>query len=407
MMMMVKVAWKNIWRRPARSLLVITAITLGVWAGIFTMGFYSGLNGRRMQDKIENRLGHLQIHPRQVVDESDPLAVLQDWLVLKHLLDSLPQIKAWSARTSVPGTLSTAHGASIVTLVAVDPAQEQHVTAIHAQVRQGTYFETSRKIPLLVGEKLAHKLHLEVDKSGVLDFQYPESAFQSLKGKVTGIYKTNDSRFDQQFVFTTREALAAQEILSPGQVQEVCILLHHEEDLPPVKKQLAAAAGAGAMVRDWKEVAPELSYIHDYMQLSMSIFMAVVMIAVGFVIINTLLMAVLERSRELKMLQSIGMNRKRVFLLVQLETLFIALAGGPLGALLGWLTIRYWGRAGIHVPSLEEGLSAYGISSSIYPVLNPQYYFLISAGIVIIALLAAVYPSLRAVRGSLTTGMQR
>jgi ABC-type lipoprotein release transport system permease subunit len=406
MKMLIKVAWLNIWRRPARSLLVISAIALGAWAGIFTMGFYSGLNGRRVQDKIENRLGHLQIHPAGWVDESNPQAELRNWQALQHLLDSLPEIKAWSARTLIPGTVSTPHGSSIITLVAIDPEKEQNVTAIHRQVTSGDYFTGIPKTPLLIGAKLAQKLHLDVGKSTVLDFQYPQSAFQSVKAKVTGVYKTNDSRFDQQYVFTTRKALIAQDILTASGVQEVCILLHHQEDAALVKQRLTPAA-TGALVRDWKEVAPELSYIHDYMQLSMSIFMAVVMIAVGFVIINTLLMAVLERSRELKMLQSVGMSRQKIFLMVELETLFIALAGGPLGALLGWLTVSHFNRAGIHVASLETGLSAFGISSSIYPVLENRYYFLISAGIAGVALLAAVYPALRAVRGTTAVGLQR
>jgi putative ABC transport system permease protein len=93
--------------------------------------------------------------------------------------------------------------------------------------------------------------------------------------------------------------------------------------------------------------------------------------------------------------------------MVELETLFIALAGGPLGALLGWLTVSHFNHAGIHVASLETGLSAFGISSSIYPVLENRYYFLISAGIAGVALLAAVYPALRAVRGSTAAGLQR
>jgi ABC-type lipoprotein release transport system permease subunit len=231
----------------------------------------------------------------------------------------------------------------------------------------------------------------------VLDFQYPAGVFQSLKAKVVGIYKTNDSRFDAQQVYVPRQAMEQAGVLQAQDVQEIGVLLHQGEEAPQVRDRLRAAFPK-AFVRDWQEVAPELSYIHNYLQLSMSIFMAVVMIAVGFVIANTALMVVLERGGELRMLRAVGMHARRVFWMVQLETLLLALVAGPIGALLGWLTVTHFGNVGIHVKSLEVGLTAYGLSSSIHPALQGRYYFLISAGIMLTALLAAAYPAWRAAR---------
>lgn len=131
----------------------------------------------------------------------------------------------------------------------------------------------------------------------------------------------------------------------------------------------------------------------NMMDLMMYIVMIIIVIALVFSIVNTMLMAVLERTRELGMLRAIGMNKPRVFSMIVWEMLFLTMVGTPLGLLLSWLTVDYFEDAGINLAAFAEGLSEYGLSTVIYPTLPPVYYFNIALLIAVAALLSALYPA--------------
>jgi putative ABC transport system permease protein len=151
-------------------------------------------------------------------------------------------------------------------------------------------------------------------------------------------------------------------------------------------------------VRTWDEVSPELGYANELMTIALSIFILIIILAMSFGIINTMLMAVLERKRELGMLLSVGMNKRKVFSMILSETLFISLIGGPSGLLGAWLTITHYGKKGIDLSSFGKGLDSLGIGSTIYTRLDNHLYFTIAIIVILTTVLASVYPSIRALR---------
>lgn len=151
-------------------------------------------------------------------------------------------------------------------------------------------------------------------------------------------------------------------------------------------------------VKTWDELSPELGYANELMSIALSIFILIIILAMSFGIINTMLMAVLERKRELGMLLSVGMNKRKVFSMILNETLFISLIGGPVGLLGAWLTISHFGKKGIDLSSLGKGLDSLGIGSTIYTRLDNHLYFVIALIIILTAILASIYPSIRALR---------
>jgi ABC-type antimicrobial peptide transport system permease subunit len=122
------------------------------------------------------------------------------------------------------------------------------------------------------------------------------------------------------------------------------------------------------------------------------------MIALIFGIINTMLMAVLERYRELGMLMAIGMNKWRVYMMIVIETIFLSLVGGPLGILLGMLTMNWLGIQGIDLSAYSEGLREYGYSNILYPYIENSTYIYVTIGVIITALLGALYPAYKAIK---------
>lgn len=394
--MLFLIAWRNIWRSRIRSLVVISAIALGLWSGIFLMSFSWGMNDQRARDMIETQLSHIQIHTPAFLDDPKPEYTLDDGEAWVEKLRRHDSIQAISGRTIVSGMLSTANGAAGITALGVFPSQEAQLTALDQKLVEGAYFEGIRTHPILIGQKLAEKYKLDVRKKVVLTFQRADGEMTSAAFRIAGLYKSINSRYEEAHVFV--QAVDLQQLIGEaGAIHEIGILLTDPSAVDAVKSQLMVA-NPSWKVEDWKELAPDLRLIAESFQATMAIFMGIIMLALAFGIINTMLMAVLERTRELGMLMSIGMNKFRVFGMIMAETLFLSLIGGPLGILLAYLTVSYFGVAGIDLAAFTEGLSSLGMSSQIYPHLEGKYYGQVIFMVIGTALLSSLYPAWKALQ---------
>lgn len=176
----------------------------------------------------------------------------------------------------------------------------------------------------------------------------------------------------------------------------MAILLNDNDYLDTVKSQLNI--NPINMVETWKELSPELGYADDILAQMLFLFVGIIMLALAFGIVNNMLMAVLERKRELGMLQAVGMNKRKLFLMIVYETIFMGLAGGPLGILLGYLTISYFSKVGIDLSFVGEGLNQYGIGHFVYPHIENEFYGIIAIMVIVMTLLSSIYPARKALK---------
>ncbi|MEQ8424097.1 MAG: FtsX-like permease family protein, partial [Cyclobacteriaceae bacterium] len=151
-------------------------------------------------------------------------------------------------------------------------------------------------------------------------------------------------------------------------------------------------------IESWKELSPALVFMEQWMAATLKILIVIIMSALAFGIINTMLMAVLERIHELGMLMALGMKRTKVFLMIMFETIYLSTVGGPAGLLVGYLTISYLGKTGIDLTDYSEGLEAIGYESILYPILNASDYIQIVIGVLLTAFLASIYPAWKAIK---------
>jgi ABC-type antimicrobial peptide transport system permease subunit len=128
------------------------------------------------------------------------------------------------------------------------------------------------------------------------------------------------------------------------------------------------------------------------------IFIGIVMLALAFGIINTMMMAILERTKELGMLMAIGMNRRRVFSMIMLETIFLTLVGAMTGMLSGWVIVSVLGRSGIHFSTWGEGFEAIGFAAIVYPVIKPGFFLIITVMVIVTAIISSVWPARKALK---------
>ncbi|NBC07161.1 MAG: FtsX-like permease family protein [Bacteroidetes bacterium] len=396
-------SWRNIWRSPTRSGVVIAAVALGIWAALSLSGFMTGIMKSYVRSAIENSIGHLQIHAPEFTEEYELKHYLPNVTKVERQLDSLPQLDAYSTRTVTNGMASSSKGARGVMIKGVVPQKEAAVSAIEDKLTEGEFFPEMRGNGVLIGAELADKLNLKLRSKLVLTFQDLNREITAAAFRVVGIFDTGNTAFDGGTVFVERTDL--NRLILPQQTgdhppalaHEVAILLKDVQAVESVDTALAAALPE-LEVKTYREVSPDLELYESQIQNISLIYLVVIMLALVFGIINTMLMAVLERIKELGMLMAIGMNKLKVFTMILLEAIMLGLVSAPIGLLLGYFTIQYLGEYGVDLSAYSGGLADYGIDQVIYFEVNPNVYWEMAIGVFVTAVLAAIYPALKAIR---------
>ena len=215
--------------------------------------------------------------------------------------------------------------------------------------------------------------------------------------RVCGIYKTTNTGFDQSAVFVNAQELAnlygGKDILT----HEISILLNNIEDADRVKEKLSRISGDNS-VMTWKELSPDAAMMNDFMIMYYVIFIGIIMLALAFGIINTMLMAILERTKELGMLMAIGMNRRRIFKMIMLETIFLTAVGAVVGILSGWAIAETLGKTGIHFTGWGEGFEAIGFAARVYPVVTPEFFVFTTIMVLATAIISSIWPARKALK---------
>ena len=215
--------------------------------------------------------------------------------------------------------------------------------------------------------------------------------------RVCGIYKTTNTGFDQSAAFVNGRDLAGLCGTDSIPTHEIAILLKDINDVGIVRDELKSVSH-GNSVETWREMAPDAAMMNDFMLLYYFIYIGIIMLALAFGIINTMLMAILERTKELGMLMAIGMNRKRIFFMIMLETVFLTFTGALAGMLLGWGIMEILGRTGIYFAGWGEGFEAIGFAARVYPVVTPQFFAFTTAMVIVTAIVASIWPARKALK---------
>lgn len=393
--MLTSIAWKNIWRNKRRSAIMITAIALGLWGGLFAVGIFTGMYDALVNSAIDRDLTHIQLHAKGFRDER-AIGMFIPWAdSIAATLQQIPGVYSVSVRTIIGGMGSSATSAQGVKIVGIDPTAEQNSTAVARKLVQGKFFEGSERFPILIGRKLAEKLDLRLRGKIVLSFQRPDGVIVYGAFRIMGIFDTESTTFDGATVFLRRPDLDG--LVGEALIHEIALRLTTNDSLNEVASR-AAALYPDLQVETWKDLAPELKITAESSDVTMTIFLAIILLALLFGITNTMLMSVLDRVKEFGVLMAIGMKRRRIFAMIFLETLFLSITGSAVGVALGAGTVAWFSRTGIYLGLFSDGLSMYGISSMLYPIVHSSIYPSLGAMVVFAACISAVYPAIKAIR---------
>jgi len=396
--MIIKIAWKNIWRNPTRSGVVIVSVLLGIWAGVFVLAFSMGMNNQRVKAQLENFVGHITIKHTKYDEDKLVKYYIKDASKITNQLSKKSLITATTTRVSAIGMAASSAGGFGSIIHGIDLTNEPKVFSLKDKIIEGKYFEGIKRNPILIGQKLAKRLKLKLRSKMVLTFQNEVGDITSGAFRVVGIYKSSNSGYDESNVFVRNTDL--QGLLGNDQIIHhiVCRVSDYQEApelVTQLKKELKAT---NILVQSWKETSPDLAYANDMMSQMLYIFVGIILLGLSMGIVNTMLMAVLERTRELGMLMAVGMSKRRVFRMIVIETFFLTCVGAPLGILFAWGTIHYTGSIGINLGMFSSGLESFGYDAIVRPMLGGSYYAQIGIMVVMAALLSAIYPAIKALK---------
>ncbi len=386
----IKLGWKNVWRNPTRSAVVVIAVLLGVWAGVFISAFMNGMIQGYLQNHLNLSVGHIQITHPQFEDQFNPRYHIQEpESVIKSLRgqDFITDIRPQTLTTGLAQSASNSYGVSIH---GIRPGLDS-TQPVQQYLQQGDMLQSISRNPVVIGSELADRLDLKLKSKIVLSFQDIDGNITAGSFRVAGIFDSPDNNFDKGNVFVDRIDLNTL-LEKEGMIHKIILKVNDFGKAENFKEEIAGQF-PNLRVVSWGDIAPELRYVYNSMDISLYIFMIIIIIALIFSIINTMLMAILERTRELGMLMAVGMNKVRLFTMILIETVFLTMTGAPMGLLLSWLSIKMLADTGINLEAFAKGLNEYGMSSTIYPELTASYYLNITLLIAGAALLSALYPA--------------
>jgi len=390
-------AWRNLWRNKLRSFIIITAVALGIFAGIFLIAFMNGMVNERIQTIISTEISHIQIHKPGFLDNDQFSLQITNADSIVRKVRALPNLVASSKRIIINSMVSSAETGTGVTITGVVPAEESKVTKLSSKIFEGKYLDEKGKNKVVISERLAQKLNVKLKNKIIITVQDINKNITGGAFRVVGIYRTDNMMFDDVNVFVRYNDIAKLTGLKGSEAHEIAILLNDNKISKEVTKTISGLL-PNLEVKDWQELSPEGGYLVSAMNQYMYIFMIVILLALCFGIINTMLMVIMERIRELGMLMAIGMNRLRVFMMIMLETVYLSLTGGVLGIVLGYSVSMYFKKSGLDLYFWKEAFAEIGYSTLIFPVIDTGTIIVTTLMVIATGVISALYPAYKALK---------
>ena len=464
--MLLSLSWKNIWRKPSRSIVLVVAIAIGLAGGVFTIALSNGILKQRNENVIEQQLSHIQIHNRDFYNNPKIKDTIADASAIVRFLEKQKDIKTVSSRLKFLGMISSARSSAGVMITGINPEEEKNISTIHDYLLDSTnkYISDKSTNDIVISAKIAQNLMLVFykfdDKSedALLKFKFSPDILSKLKPildkpmrlksnfkdslrkylnsteyekfadviteqstqyrlnkriilrfnnshgdlieeafRVIGIYKTQDAMFDNMNVFVNKKFIAQLLDVPRKSATEIAIMTTDISQVQTIANRLSKKFDK-VLVQTYMQLDPMSVYQSDFVGIFYDILIAFILFALSFGIVNTVLMSVMERTKEIGMIMSIGMKKSKIFLMIMYESIMISLTGGVLGMILGASVSLYFGKVGIDLSAYSSAMSSFGIDTVMYPSLSMNFFVAITILVVLTGILSAIYPAKKALK---------
>jgi putative ABC transport system permease protein len=368
--MLFALAWRNIWRQPHRTALSLISIALAAAITVFLLSLQRGAYGTMKESVLRLADGFAQMQPPGYGADPDLHKLIARPASAMAALREVPAVTATAPRAMTYAILSNGPRSYGAAVAGIDPVREREVSSFSASVVKGKYLDADDTGAAMIGAGLARNLKLGIGGKLTMLGAAEDGTVAADVLAVKGIFETGSPELDRQIVEIPLKRFQSDFALD-GSVNTIAIMGRHLSAIQSALPQLRAVAQKrGDVIRDWTQLEPALNQI-ILLDISFSLLIYISMIViVVFIILNTLLMSVLERTREFGMLMAIGMQPSRIGKMIWIELLLLAGTGASLGIALGCAATAWTARHGIPFPSAEALFSRWHMPSTLFPQLD-------------------------------------
>jgi ABC-type lipoprotein release transport system permease subunit len=393
-----QLAWRNLWRNHRRTFIMLGAISVGAWAMIFLTALSQGMVTDMVEDGLSALPGHVQVHNPAYRDDPTVanLIPIADSELERRL--AAADVVAWSTRVKVPAVIMSERETRGVTLLGIDPAREKPFTFIDLEAIDGRYLEGPDDRGLLVGRKLVEELETGLGKRVVIMSQDPANDVADRGFRIVGVFRAERAAHEETYALAGKKTV--QDFLGIGdQVSEAVAFGEDFRDVTAVRAAVDAAVGdtSGVVVNNWPELDRYLGTTLAAMDGFVLIWVVVIFLALSFGLVNTLMMAVFERTREIGVMLALGVRPAAILWQIIIESMLLLALGLVIGNVLAWASVQPI-RDGIDISVVAEGMDMMGASSRLVPDLRMQDVILADGVVLLLGFLASILPAWRASR---------
>lgn len=395
----VKMAWRNIWRNPRRTILTICAIAFASLLLVFMLSFQFGSYETMINTSVKIHTGHLQIQADAYQAKKSMRLVVPNPVKIAGILDAMPNIEAYTFRGQAFSLISSSERTYGGVVTGIDPDHEAGVSRLKSLIRQGEFLSSDDTNQALVGKLLAKNLRVKIGDELTVMGQGRDGSIAATVVKVKGIYSSGIDEFDRASIHIPLKTF--QEVYTmQGAVHEVVVIADSLRNLDTLKRTIKANLSSLNLkkpltVLDWNELMPGLRQSIEMDLISGLIFYLLLVLVVAFSILNTFLMAIFERTREFGVLMAIGTTPGRLTKVLLIESMSMTFVGIVAGIIVGSMITVYFQSHGIEISGASELLSQFGITGRMYPKLSLLSAVSGPLAVLIITFFAALYPALK------------
>ncbi len=384
---------------------MLAAIVLGVWAMILFSAMMRGMLDEMVHAGLRVLPGEVQIHHREYRDDpSIANSIPEPSGDLLTTLNTAP-ITAWTSRIKVPGMISSERDNRGVLLLGVDPSGEIALGFKTEDIVEGRFLESPEDKGIVIGRKLADRLETRLGKRVVIMSQSPDNEVADKGMRIVGIYKARLQATEEFFVYTGRGNLQKM-LQAQNSVSEIAMTADNYLEVDKWWPAVAEVAGPEVSTEPWTKLDGYLNSVLEVQSNMNIVIMVVIFLALSFGLVNTLVMAVFERMREIGLMMALGMRPQWILYQVLLESLMLLGLGLVIGNALAAITILPL-ESGIDISVVGEGLEMAGMGTTLYPTLAMEDMLMSTAVVLVLGLLASLFPAWRASRYNPTEALAK
>jgi ABC-type lipoprotein release transport system permease subunit len=389
-------AWRNLWRNHRRTIIMLSAISIGVWAMIFMTALTQGMVNEMIKDGIGILPGHVQVHHPDYRDDPNINNLIPTPDTELSARFAAAEIDQWATRIKVPAVISSERESRGVTLLGIDPERERDLSFIDYADIDGRFLEGVDDNGIVIGRKLADTLDTEVGKRIVVMSQDPDNEIADRGFRVVGLFGAKIESLEETYIFAGKETIQA--LLKVGDhVTEAVAMGDDYRNVEPVYAAVLAIVDNDVVVNRWTDLNSYLATMMRVMDGFVLIWVVVIFLALSFGLVNTLVMAVFERVREIGLMLALGMKPSSILGQIIIESMMLLVIGLAIGNALAFASIEPL-KSGIDISIVAKGMEMMGASSVLYPQLRSEDVILANAVVLILGFFASLSPAWRASR---------